>query len=139
MSSKIGNYLKLEKALEQITHLANIAKIIHWDAATMLQKGSAASRQQEIASFSSTIHKMEIAEEIGKLIEASLGEFDHLDDWQRSNLANAKKSYDSQTCITSEIQYEYSIASGECEFMWRQARSENNFKKLEPYLFGSGV
>jgi len=134
MSSKIGNYLKLEKALEQITHLTNIAKIIHWDAATMLQKGSATSRQQEIASFSSAIHKMETAEEIGKLIEASLGEFDHLDDWQRSNLANAKKSYDSQTCITSEIQYEYSIASGECEFMWRQARSENNFKKLEPYL-----
>ncbi len=134
MSSKIDSYLKLEKELEQITHLANIAKIIHWDAATMLQKGSAASRQQEIASFSSVIHKMETAEVIGQLIEASLGEFDHLDDWQRSNLANAKKTYDSQTCITSEIQYEYSIASGECEFIWRQVRPENDFKKLEPYL-----
>ena len=134
MSSKIDNYLKLAKELEQITHLTNIAKIIHWDAATMLQKGSAGSRQQEIASFSSVIHKMETAEVIGQLIEASLGEFDHLDDWQRSNLANAKKTYDSQTCITSEIQYEYSIASGECEFIWRQARPENDFKKLEPYL-----
>ena len=71
---------------------------------------------------------------MGQLIVGSLGEFDYLDDWQRSNLANVKKSYDSQVCISPEIRYEYSIASGECEFVWRQAHKENDFQKLEPYL-----
>lgn len=134
MSSKIENYLKLEKKLEELTHLGNIANIVHWDSATMLGKGSAASRQKEMATFSSVIHEMSTSKEMGDLINVSLVEFDHLDDWQRSNLASAKKSYDSQTCITADIQHEHSIASSECEFTWRTARKENDFKKLEPYL-----
>ena len=134
MSSKIENYLKLEKKLEKLTHLGNIANIAHWDSATMLGSGSAANRQKEIATFSSVIHEMSTSNEMGDLINGSLAEFDHLDDWQRSNLASAKKSYDSQTCLTADIQHEHSIASSECEFTWRTARKENDFKKLEPYL-----
>lgn len=134
MSSKIENYLKLEKKLEKLTHLGNIANIAHWDSATMLGSGSAANRQKEMATFSSVIHEMATSNEMGDLINGSLAEFDHLDDWQRSNLASAKKSYDSQTCLTADIQHEHSIASSECEFTWRTARKENDFKKLEPYL-----
>lgn len=134
MSSKIENYLKLEKKLEELTHLGNIANIAHWDSATMLGSGSAANRQKEMATFSSVIHEMATSNEMGDLINGSLAEFDQLDDWQRSNLASAKKSYDSQTCLTADIQHEHSIASSECEFTWRTARKENDFKKLEPYL-----
>lgn len=134
MSSKIENYLKLEKKLEELTHLGNIANIAHWDSATMLGSGSAANRQKEMATFSSVIHEMATSNEMGDLINCSLAEFDHLNDWQRSNLASAKKSYDSQTCLTADIQHEHSIASSECEFTWRTARKENDFKKLEPYL-----
>lgn len=134
MSSKIENYLKLEKKLEELTHLGNIANTAHWDSATMLGSGSAANRQKEMATFSSVIHEMATSNEMGDLINGSLAEFDHLDDWQRSNLASAKKSYDSQTCLTADIQHEHSIASSECEFTWRTARKENDFKKLEPYL-----
>lgn len=134
MSSKIENYLKLEKKLEQLTHLGNIENIAHWDSATMLGAGSAPSRQKEMATFSGVMHDMSTDKEMGDLIQGSIAEFDHLDDWQRSNLASAKKSYDSEICITTDIQKEHSIASSECEFTWRTARKENDFEKLEPYL-----
>lgn len=134
MSSKTKNYSDLEKKLEEISHLSTIAGLAHWDAATFLKKGSAASRQQEMATVFSLIHKMATSSEMGDLIEGALGEFDHLDDWQRSNLANAKKSYDRQLVIPHEVQHENSIASSECEFTWREARKNNDFKKLEPYL-----
>ena len=130
MSSKIENYLKLEKKLEELTCLGNIANIAHWDSATMLGIGSAANRQKEMAIFSSVIHEMATSNKMGDLINSSLAEFDYLDDWQRSNLASAKKSYDSQICLTADIQHEHSIASSECEFTWRSARKENDFKKL---------
>ena len=94
MSSKIENYLKLEKKLEQLTHLGNIANIAHWDSATMLGAGSAPSRQKEMATFSVVLHDMSTDKEMDDLIQGSIAEFDHLDDWQRANLANAKKSYD---------------------------------------------
>lgn len=134
MSAKIKSYLQLEQKLAKLTHLGNIFSIVHWDSAAMLGKGSAASRQKEIATFSSVIHEMSTTKEMGRLINESLAEFDYLDDWQRANLASAKKSYDSETCITADVQHEHSIASSECEFIWRTARKENDFKKLEPYL-----
>lgn len=130
----MSKYLKLEQKFKQITHLGNLARILHWDSAVMLGSGSAASRQQELATFSGMIHDLLISNEIGDLIQASLSEFDDLDDWQRANLANIKRAYDGTVCINSELQHEHSIASSECEFAWRSARKENDFKRLEPYL-----
>ncbi|PCJ26286.1 MAG: carboxypeptidase M32 [Rickettsiales bacterium] len=134
MTASTKDYDNLETELEQITHLQNLFKIAHWDSSTMLASGSAPSRQKEIATLLSVIHEKSTSDKISDLINGSLGEFEHLNDWQRSNLANAKKTYDMQVCVTSELQHEYNIASAESEFVWREARLQNDFKKLEPYL-----
>ena len=134
MPSKIENYQRLEQELSRITHIRNIGMLAHWDAATGLPKESVASRNEEIATFSTVVHEMSTSEKIGQLIEASQGEVDYLDEWQKSNLALTKKSYDRETAISSDIQHEFSIASSASEFAWRQARANNDFKSLIPYL-----
>jgi len=87
------DYFELEKQAAPTTHLKNIISLAHWDAATMLAKGSAASRQQEIATVSSILYKMITAKEIGKLICAALNEESVLDEGQRANLSAIKRSY----------------------------------------------
>ena len=134
MSNKINNYLKLEKQVEQISHLGNIASLAHWDSATMLKSGSAGARQQEMATLESLIHEMSTSQKFGDLIEAALPERDFLDDWQKANLRLIKKSYEEEVCITKEMKHEFSIASGESEFAWRECRAKNDFKTLVPYL-----
>jgi carboxypeptidase Taq len=134
MSSKIENYRLLEQEQLRITHLNNIGMIAHWDAATGLPKGSVASRNEEMATFSAVLHEMSTSSKIGELIKAASGEAEYLDEWQKSNLALIKKSYDREICINSEIQYEFSIASSQSEFAWRKARSNNDFKSLIPHL-----
>ena len=134
MASKTENYQRLEQELAKITHMRNIGMLAHWDAATGLPKESVASRSEEIATFSAVIHEMSTSGKIGQLIDASQGEVDYLDEWQKSNLALTKKSYDSQICISSDIQHEFSLASSASEFAWRQARANNDFKLLIPYL-----
>jgi carboxypeptidase Taq len=134
MASKTENYQRLEQELAKITHMRNIGMLAHWDAATGLPKESVASRNEEIATFSAVIHEMSTSGKIGQLIDASQGEVDYLDEWQKSNLALTKKSYDSQICISSDIQHEFSLASSASEFAWRQARANNDFKLLIPYL-----
>ena len=134
MPSKIENYQRLEQELARITHIRNIGMLAHWDAATGLPKGSVRSRNEEIATFSAVVHEMSTSEKIGQLIEASQGEFDYLDEWQKSNLALTKKSYDRETAISSDVQHEFSIASSASEFAWREARANNDFKSLIPYL-----
>ena len=134
MPSKIENYQRLEQELSRITHIRNIGMLAHWDAATGLPKESVASRNEEIATFSTVVHEMSTSEKIGQLIEASQGEVDYLDEWQKSNLTLTKKSYDRETAISSDIQHEFSIASSASEFAWRQARANNDFKSLIPHL-----
>ena len=134
MSNKINNYLKLEKEIEQISHLSNISSLVHWDSATMLRSGSAKTRQQEMATLESLIHEMSISQKFGDLIEAALPEQDFLDEWQKANLKLIKKSYEEEVCITPAMKYEFSIASGESEFAWRKCRAENDFTTLVPYL-----
>jgi len=132
--SKALNYFELEKQIAQTTHLKNIISLAHWDVATMLAKGSAASRQQEIATVASVLHKMITTKEVGNLISAALHEESILDEWQKANLNAIKKVYDEANCISPEMQREYSIATGECEFVWRAARKKNDFKQLVPHL-----
>ncbi len=134
MKNNIPGYTRLAENFQRITHLGNIAGLAHWDAATNLPAGSAASRQQEMSTLSSVIHEMETSKEVGLLINDAISEFDHLDDWQRSNLAKIKKTYDKSTCIDSKTQQEASLAASECEFKWRSARQDNDFASLEPYL-----
>ncbi|MCF8494573.1 MAG: carboxypeptidase M32 [Rickettsiaceae bacterium] len=128
------NYQRLEQELSRITHIRNIGMLAHWDAATGLPKESVASRNEEIATFSTVVHEMSTSEKVGQLIEASQGEVDYLDEWQKSNLTLTKKSYDRETAISSDIQHEFSIASSASEFAWRQARANNDFKSLIPHL-----
>ncbi len=134
MSNKIENYLKLEKEIEQIFHLSNITSLAHWDSATMLQAGSANARHQEIATLESFIHEISTCQKFGDLISAASIEEDFLDDWQKANLHLVKKAYEEEICITPEMKNEFSIASGESEFVWRKCRAENDFKTLIPYL-----
>ncbi|RTK93531.1 MAG: hypothetical protein EKK61_01075 [Rickettsiales bacterium] len=120
--SKTINYTALEQELVKITHLSNIASVISWDAATGLPKGSAENRHQEMATLNSVIHEIFTSQNLGELVEKADQEKENLDDWQKANLEIIKKSYISQTCISSEDQHEYSIASSDCEFIWRKAR-----------------
>lgn len=128
------NYLKLEQELQKITHLGNILSLAYWDSATYLPSNSATVRQEEIATVSAILHEMTSSSAIGKLIGEAEDESDRFDEWQLANLREVRKSYDHATCISSEIQHEHTRLTGECEYIWRTARIENDWKKLEPYL-----
>ena len=134
MGSQAPAYTALENKYKQITHLTHLLALAQWDAATMLAKGSAASRQREIATVSSILHNMATAKELEKLIEDAHHEIHSLDAWQRANLHIIKKTYDEAICVPTEMQQAYSLAVGECEFVWRTARTNNDFKQLTPHL-----
>jgi carboxypeptidase Taq len=134
MSQPIKNYLKLEDHFQQITHLKNLAALVHWDAETNLPAGSAPSRHQEIGTLVTITHQMATASSLEAMIQAATQEIPYLDAWQKSNLAIIQKDYEHARCISPELQAAYSIATSECEFIWRTARKKNDFKTLVPLL-----
>ena len=134
MPTQTPHYSKLEKLLVPITHLKNLLSIAKWDKATMLASGSAASRQREIASATAIAHKMLTASAVGECVTGALQEVDALDEWQRANLNMIKKAHEEALCIPATLKEEYSVATGTCEFAWRTARKNNDFKALIPHL-----
>ena len=134
MSQKITSYLALEKKLSTITHLKHIASLAHWDAEINLPKGSTANRHQELATLAKVIHQMSISKELGSLIESATQEMSGLNEWQKSNLAIIKRTYEHAQCISPDLQHSYSMAISECEYIWRDARKNDNFNQLVPYL-----
>ncbi|OJW71369.1 MAG: carboxypeptidase M32 [Candidatus Amoebophilus sp. 36-38] len=134
MAKQITQYLKLENKLKQLTHLRNLASVLHWDAEINLPKGATANRHEELATLTMLTHEMSTSQELGNLIEAATQEIGYLDEWQKSNLATIKRSYEHAQCINPDLQHAYSIATSECEFVWREARKKNDFTQLIPHL-----
>lgn len=134
MTAKTPNYLELEKHLARATHLKHMLLLAQWDSITMLAPGSAPSRQREIATVASMIHQMRTDPEVGSFIEAAAQEVGALDEWQRANLRLAQKTYEEAKCIAPAMEQEYIRTTGECEFVWRTARKNNDFKQLAPHL-----
>lgn len=134
MSDRTNNYLKLENRLKQITHLKNIASLAHWDAEINLPTASTANRHQELATLAEIIHQMSVAKELGDLIEAATQEVSELNEWQKANLALIRRTYEHAQCISPKLQHSYTMAISECEYIWRDARKNSNFKQLVPHL-----
>ena len=134
MSTQAYSYLELEKLITPITHLKHLLSLAKWDKATMLASGSAASRQREIASATTIAHKMTADSKLRDYINSAIINEDALDEWQKANLNLIKKAYEEAVCIPSHLKEEYSIVTGTCEFTWRTARKNNDFKLLLPHL-----
>ena len=134
MPSQPTHYLALERQLVPIIHLKHLLSLTRWDSATMLANGSATSRHKEIASLSAIHQQLLTAPAIGELIEAAQQEEPLLDEWQQANLRITRKAYEDAKCIPIDLRRAQNVLAGECEFIWRTARKDNNFQLLAPYL-----
>lgn len=128
------NYIALQKHIDQISHLENIASIIHWDYAVTMPSGAAESRQQEMASLTGLAHEMFTANKTADLIALADEERQNLDQWQSTNIDRIKNNYDKAKCISDDLQNHHTIITNKCEFNWRTARANNDFNSLKPYL-----
>jgi carboxypeptidase Taq len=134
MAKQATAYLELENKLKQITHLQNLTAILHWDAELNLPTGASTNRHDELATLATLIHQLSTSNELGDLIQAASNEMSDLDEWQKSNLSIIKRTYEHTQCIHPDLNHAYSMAVSECEFIWRTARKNNDFKQLIPYL-----
>jgi carboxypeptidase Taq len=133
-SSEISNYLLLEKHFEQINSLNNILSIIGWDYATFMPPSSSSSRQNEITTLSSLVHTMSTSPKVAELISNAEQDKSSLDEWELANLKEIKRRYAHASLISTDLEQRHTKATNECEFVWREARKNNDFNLLKPYL-----
>lgn len=130
----MNNYVELEQEILQISQLNNVISLLNWDIAVNMPTGAAESREQEMLLLTSIVHSRLKASKLEELINKASAETADLDNWQVANLQRIKKDVFEATCISDDLQKKYVSSSTKCELIWREARKNNDYQELKPYL-----
>ena len=78
------SYSALSNHFQRIHQLDSILGLLHWDMATMMPTGSAASRAEQMTMLKSMGHDLRVDGRIQDWLEGARTE--DLDQWQRANV-----------------------------------------------------
>jgi len=126
-------YPALQERFRRLGALRDAEAMLHWDLATMMPKGGAEARGEQLAVLKAMRHGLLVAAETGERLAAA-AEDPGLDPWQRANVREMRRQWTHATAL-SEAQVEaLSRASTACEQAWRRARAESDFPRVLPHL-----
>ncbi|MBM3489071.1 MAG: carboxypeptidase M32 [Alphaproteobacteria bacterium] len=128
------NYRELESRFRRIAVLEGAEAVLHWDAATMMPKGGAQVRAEQIAGLKGLRHELLNHPALADLLSAAEAERAALDPWQRANLREMRRRWRHATALPADLVEASSKAASACEMAWREARPANDFAGLAPRL-----
>ncbi len=126
-------YLKLETHIRRIGLLGEAGAVLGWDASAIMPDGGAVARGEQLAELRALSHSILVGPEVSDLIEAAQVE-SGLSDWQIRNLDLIHRQWLRATAIPEDLVVAFSKACSESETRWRQARADNDFAAVLPYV-----
>jgi carboxypeptidase Taq len=125
-------YPRLEDRFRRLGALADAEAMLHWDLATMMPKGGAAARADQLATLKALRHGLLTHPEVGDWLAAAAGET--LDGWQAANLREMRRIHAHATALEAPLVEALSRATSACEAVWREARAAADFPQVLPAL-----
>jgi carboxypeptidase Taq len=132
--TKIGSvsaYARLEARFARINALAEAEGMLHWDLATMMPKGGAGSRADQLAVLRALRHGLLTAAEVGELLaqaeDEAVAAADEEGDWRQANLREMGRLWRHATALSEDQVEALSRAVSACEAAWRDARADSDF------------
>jgi len=119
--------------MQKIDYLTNISQTLSWDMRVTMPKDAAEYRGAEMGFLAGQIHELETSPEMESLL-ASLEADPPEDPVLRAMAGKARRTYDRQTKVPQELCAAYADHNLKTEHVWAQARAENDFSMVLPYL-----
>jgi carboxypeptidase Taq len=126
-------YRKLEDRFRRIGALRDAEAMLHWDLATMMPKGGARARGDQLAVLKGLRHGLVTAPEIGEWLAEAQADAS-LDSWRRANVREMHRQWAHATALSEPQVEALSRATTACEAAWRQARADDDFAAVLPSL-----
>lgn len=134
MTAPVNSYGLLESRFRRLAALQEAAGMLHWDMATVMPDGGRSARAEQLATIEVVCHEMLTAPETSDLLDsAELGK-GGLDEWQRANLAEMRRTHTHATALDARMVEALSRAVTACEAAWRVARPKGDFAGIFPLL-----
>jgi carboxypeptidase Taq len=125
-------YLQLEERFRRIIAVDGASDLLYWDQVTMMPEGGRASRAEQLAALSVHAHELLTAPETAEWLAAA--EEASLDPWQAANLHEMRRKHAHATALRPDLVEAMSRAATACEAAWRQAKREDDFDVVRPFL-----
>ncbi len=129
----MDSYQSLETRFRRVTALQNAVAMLHWDKAAMMPEGGAEARAEQLAALNVTVHEMMTDPVLGDWLDEA-EQSPPEDIWRRSNLREMRRLWIHKAAIDARLVEARTRAVSACEAEWRTARSENDFRRVAPYL-----
>ena len=126
-----SSYQKLEEHFRRLKALSEAEAILHWDMSTIMPRGGAAARAEQLAELKAVQHGIMTAPEISELLNQAESQ-DDLSDSQRANLREMKRAWVHATALSEDMVIALSKAESSCEAVWRTARPNADFALVLP-------
>lgn len=123
-------YAELSEIFREIGILQSISSSIKWDYSVMMPKNSSNLKQEQLSFLSSAIYQKLNDPKIPELIDKCKD----LNQWQEANLNIIKKKHLKNKATDKELVEKLTKASICCEFNWREARKNQDFKLFSQHF-----
>ena len=128
------SYLELERRHRRINLLGESLAVLHWDTATVMPAGGAATRAEQLAEMQAVLHGLKTEADMGDIIENAEAEGQELNDWQRANLREIAREWRKAKAVPEDLVVAVSRACSACESIWREARANDDFLAVKSSL-----
>ncbi|MGO1120239.1 carboxypeptidase M32 [Rhodovibrionaceae bacterium A322] len=128
-------YDALSETFKRIGVLEGAMGMLHWDMSAVMPNGGAATRSEQLATLQVMSHEIMTDPKMADLLDqAEQQETALLSDWQQANLREMRNGWRHATAIDARLVEALAKAGKACEMVWREARPESDFARVEPLL-----
>ena len=112
--------------------LAQVAGRLGWDQETVMPRGAAPQRGEEMAAMESVLHARRTDPRIADWLEAIPAA--DLDEVGRANLRHIKRDFDRATRVPADLAARLARVTSAAQGIWAEARRADDFKAFVPTL-----
>ena len=114
----------------QTEALAGVAGRLGWDQETMMPRGAAEQRGEEMAAMEGILHARRTDPRVGEWLEAA----DPASDYERRYLQLVRRSFDRATKVPGDLAQEIARVTSVAQGVWAEARAAEKVADFLPTL-----
>ena len=126
----------LRRRLAEVADLEKAASLLSWDQQTMMPRGGAAARAEQLATLRRVAHERLASADLGLLLDALLDREQSLppDSDEASLIRVARADHEKARRVPAELRAEMTRAGSLARNHWLEARARADFGLLLPHI-----
>jgi carboxypeptidase Taq len=125
-------YEALTRHFARMSSLRGAQAILGWDMQTMMPKGGAESRGQQLATLEGLSHELMTDPRVGGWLDQAEAGSASLGAWEAANVREMRRAWRHATAVEGSLVESLAVAGARCTAVWREARPKNDFAAYAP-------